>query len=114
MPTQTSKKKRTTIVISCIYDKSSSSSLPIGFSWANTLVTQFKDKYKVIVLLHGECLKYGLKSEVYKQHFGTPNPFAKFLAELKSQIVICNLCLHEKGFNSKQLLPFVKPIPFSI
>lgn len=105
-------------IISCIYDGTDQSPTPIGFSWAQTLATKFKGKYSQTVLIHGENLKYGLKSSVYKQLYGTDNPFeellTKFNKKYKIKIVICELCLTNAGFNNSQLLSFIKPIPFSI
>jgi hypothetical protein len=110
--------KRIRTVISCIHDGTTESPEPIGFSWANTLATMFKGKYKLTVLLHGECLKYGLTNDVYQNSYGSPNPFANLLQQFSTQyhikIVICNLCLTNDGFNASQLLSFVKPIAFSI
>jgi hypothetical protein len=107
--------KKIRTVISCIYD---GTPMPIGFSWANTLATQFRKKYKQTILLHGECLKYGLNQEAYNSHFATPNPFAELLQTFSEQyrikIVICKLCLDNDGFNVDELLPFVKPIAFSV
>lgn len=110
--------KKIKTVISCIYDGTESSPTPIGFNWAQTLATKFKGKYHITVLLHGENLKYGLKSSVYQENYGTPNPFESLLTtfylQYKIKIVICEMCLTNDGFNNSQLLPFVKPIPFSI
>jgi len=109
------KNKKIKTIISCIYD---GTPMPIGFSWVNTLAIKFKCKYKLTILLHGECLKYGLKSDIYQSYYGIPNPYATFLQQLvekyKIKIVICELCLKNDGFNNTQLLPFIKPIPFSI
>jgi intracellular sulfur oxidation DsrE/DsrF family protein len=75
-------------------------------------------KRDIIILLHGECLKYGLKSKVYRKTYGCrANPFAPFLLELRRkqvQIRICNLCLMQDGFDEQDLLEFVVPVPFSI
>jgi intracellular sulfur oxidation DsrE/DsrF family protein len=107
--------KKIKTIISCIYD---GSPIPIGFSWANTLATRYECKYKQTVLLHGECLKYGLNSDVYQSIYGTPNPSAtllqQFVEQYKIKVVICELCLNNEGFNNSQLLPFIKPVPFSI
>lgn len=109
--------KKIHTIISCFYDKGSDV-MPIGFSWANTLVTEFSKSYKVTILLHGENLQYGLKSSVYESIFGTPNPYETFLKKLYCQhnvkIVICQLCLTQKGYNDSQLLEFIQPIAFSI
>ena len=108
---------KTRIVISCFYGSPNPSSLPVGFSWAQILSDQYKKKYKITILLHGECIKFGLNSNTYQSKYGTPNPYADLLENLaknKVKIVICDLCLHNDGFNDNQLLEFVKPIPFSI
>jgi hypothetical protein len=104
-------------IISCIHDGTTQSPIPVGFSWTETLASEFKGKYKLTILLHGECLKYGLKNEVYQKSFSVPNPFAKLLEKFHKhgiEIVICNLCLNNDGFDKTQLLYFVKPIAFSI
>ena len=111
------REKKTKVIISCFYD-SKNEDLPVGFSWAKTLSTEFDHKYKITILLHGECLKYGLNSETYKSKYDKSNPYKKFLTnlskEFKVKIVICKLCLHEDNFNDEQLLKFINPINFSV
>lgn len=109
--------KKQSIVISCIYDSVTTTTLPVGFSWADVLTTKYSKKYKLTVLLHGECIKFGLNSSIYFKNYKSKNPYSKFLKELKKRgvkIVICKLCLNNDGFNVDQLLDFVEPIPFSI
>lgn len=110
--------KRKGLVISCFYDSLNEDSLPTGFSWAKTLATTYKNKYKITILLHGENIKYGLKSSVYENNFGVPNPYESFLYELKNKnkvnIVICHLCLENDGYTKKNVLEFIKLIDFSI
>lgn len=106
-------------LISCFYGSTSETeeNPPVGFSWTEILASQYERKYILTMLLHGECLKYGLKSEVYKSKYGTINPYSKFLKRLYNngvRIIICNLCLTKDGFNSNELLGFIKPISFSI
>ncbi len=108
-------RKKIRTIISCFYD---GEPVPIGFSWSKTLATQFKGRYNQTILLHGDCLKYGLRSSAYRAKFGTENPFECYLYELfkcyKIRIVICQLCLEADGFKLSDLLPFVKPIAFSV
>lgn len=111
-------KKKTNLVISCFYDSNIPTELPVGFGWAQILSTQYKQKYNIIVLLHGENIRYGLNNKTYKEKYGIPNPYAKFLEKLFVKnnvvIVICHLCLVKDGINDDQLLKIVLPIPFSI
>ena len=70
-----------------------------------------------MALLHGECLKYGLKNRAYKTKFGTNNPFKKLLQGWATQgivIKICHLCLVQNGYLDADILPFAHPVPFSI
>jgi intracellular sulfur oxidation DsrE/DsrF family protein len=109
--------KKTPIIISCFYDSLDPTSLPVGFSWAQTLYQDYGQDYNITILLHGECIQFGLNNETYEEKYNTTNPYASFLADQVkngTRIVICNLCLHNDGFNDKQLLPYVKPIQFSI
>lgn len=109
--------KKTKLVISCFYDAASTDQLPVGFSWIEILLEQYSSKYKVTILLHGNCLKFGLRCKPYFEKYHTNNPYADFLKKmhkLGAKIVICDLCLHRDGFSNEQLLKFVKPIPFSI
>lgn len=109
--------KRTRIVISCFNDSLDPTTLPVGFSWAEVLTSLYRKKYKVTILLHGDCIKFGLNSATYISKYGTTNPYENFLCELaehKVKIVICDLCLQDDGFNPSELLTFVKPIPFSV
>ncbi len=105
------------IIISCFYDSLDKTILPIGFSWVETLIMLYKKKYKITILLHGGCIKYGLKSSSYYKLYNTKNPFKKFLRNLHKhnvKIVICKYCLQKDGFTIDQLLKFIKPINFSI
>lgn len=90
---------------------------PISFTWVEDLLKLFPLKYNITILLHGECLKYGLKESVYVEKYGTTNPYAPLLKNFDSKgvkIVICNYCISQQGFNDNQLLLFVEPIKFSI
>lgn len=110
--------RKTRLVISCFYGSSNPSILPVGFDWAQILSTQYRSRYDITILLHGECIRYGLNNETYQMKYGTVNPFANFLEEMHNKnhvtIVICYLCLTKDGFNRDQLLKVVTPIPFSI
>jgi hypothetical protein len=109
-------------LISCFYDNLSTdifkNDLPIGFSWIATLSNEpYKDKYKLTMLLHGECLKYGLNSESYQSVYGTDNPYGRFLKNIHERgvkIIICKLCLIKDGFSVNDLIHYIRPIPFSI
>ena len=105
------------VLISCFYDAKKKNELPVGFSWAETLLQLFKEKYEITILLHGDDLKYGLRSSVYKKQFKKSNPYKKFLKNLHKngvKIVICEFCLNQEGYNNEQLIDFVKPIKFSV
>ena len=97
------------LLISCFYDNLTTGQLPVGFTWAQDLVHHFRHKYDITLLLHGECLNYGLTLN---------NIFAGFLHHISKKyhvkIVICELCLKQSGISNSQLLPFVKPIAFSV
>ena len=111
------KMKKQSIIISCFYN-SGNSDVPIGFDWASVLLQQYSKKYKVTILLHGQNIPFGLQNEVYKKTYGLDNPYIHYFSNLVQKyalkIVICDLCLKNDGFNNKQLLPFIRPIPFSI
>ena len=108
-------KEKIKTIISCFQDGKPT---PLGFSWSKTLAEKFYCKYQQTILLHGDCLKYGLTNSVYQAKFGSENPFAAFLCDLyrndKVRIVICQLCLNSDGFAVSQLLPFIRPISFSV
>jgi hypothetical protein len=108
-------KEKIKTVISCFQDGDPT---PLGFSWSKTLAENFPCKYRQTILLHGDCLKYGLNNSAYQARFGVENPFASFLYDLyrndKVRIVICQLCLNADGFAVSQLLPFIQPIAFSV
>ena len=91
-------KKKTNLIISCFYNSLYPPVLPVGFNWAQILSTQYKKKYNVSILLHGECISYGLNNETYVIKYGVPNPFADFLETVflndHVRIVICHLCCH--------------------
>lgn len=104
-------------IISCFYNGENKKTLPLGFSWGETLLKLFPNKYKITLLLHGECLKYGLNNEAFCNNFKRKNPYKKFLKKLVEkgvQIVICEYCLTQDGFTNCELLKFVKPITFSV
>lgn len=106
---------KTKLVISCFYD--SINSIPLGFSWTDTILKLFKNKYKITILLHGETLKYGLRSSIYKKKYGKSNPYKIFLKKMVKEgirIVICEYCLKKDGYNNIQLLKIIKPIKFSV
>lgn len=107
----------TKILISCLYDTNNVANLPLGFDWCQNLSTLFKDKYKQIIVIHGETLKYSLKDKYYKKKYGVSNPFFKFLAKLhyeyKVKIVVCNYCLEQNGFVDSEILSFIKPIKYA-
>jgi len=89
---------------------------PVSFKWTEILVTLFKKRqYQITMVLHGECLKYSLRSSKYP---GGSNPYKTMLKSLSKKycvnIVVCNLCLTENDYSSEDVLPFIKPIPFSI
>lgn len=115
------------LVISCFYDVGtqpnpnpnidSTQSYPVGFNWANVMSTEFKDDYRVTILLHGENIRYGLNNKAYTAKYGTPNPYRSFLNKLHTQgvkAVICHLCLTQDGYNDSDLISYVRPVKFSV
>jgi intracellular sulfur oxidation DsrE/DsrF family protein len=113
-------KENKTTIISCYNDGEETNTsiiLPVGFGWINDLL-ELKTKNKLIVLLHGACLKYGLRNSVYEKKFNTVNPFKKLLKGWVVQdisIKICNLCLTQNGYSAPEdILPFIETVPFSI
>lgn len=110
-------KQKQKIIISCFYN-AGNSDLPVGFGWAETLLKQFINQYKVTILLHGQNIPFGLNNKVYQQTYNLNNPYISFFETLVKKyhlkIKICELCLTKDGFNNKQVLPYVKPVPFSV
>jgi len=100
------------VVISCFNDGNP----PIGFKWTSILLDKFEKRhYKITLVLHGDCLKYSLRSSKYPD--GNKNPYKNLLkiyTDYGVHIVVCELCLNELGYTNKDILSFVKPIPFSI
>jgi intracellular sulfur oxidation DsrE/DsrF family protein len=102
--------KKIKLIISCFNSPQNPSELPVGFQWAQDLLIHFPHKYKITLLLHGGCIKDGIKPP-------KPTMISEFLTKLASHgvhVVICKLCLEQDGFKTSQLLPFIKPIKFSI
>jgi len=89
-----------------------------GFFMAKILSEPpYKSKYKITILLHGGCLKYGLTNSAYQERYKEPNPYASFLTDMRQKnvkIKICQLCITKSGFKDDELLPFVKPVPYII
>jgi hypothetical protein len=96
-----------------------------------TAGTRKEKKQKLVALLHGQCLKYGLRNSVYRKKFGTNNPYKSLFkswvsnatgatdvntggGKYKVKIKICNLCLQQNGYSLDDILPEIKPVPFSI
>ena len=103
------------VIISCYEDGVP----PVGFNWANTLVTQFpSSEYTLTCLLHGYCLSYALNDAAYNEFFGTINPQLSLLQTLNETygvtMKVCELCLTENGYNNSQLASFMVPVPYSI
>ena len=67
------------LIISCFYDSLNPSTLPVGFSWVETLTKLYRKTYRITLLLHGKCIKFGLDSSAYKLKYRTENPYAEFL-----------------------------------
>jgi len=102
----------TYVVMSCFADGTP----PVSFKWTEILVTRFKKRdYKITMVLHGDCLKYALRSSKYP---GGKNPYKQMLKTLSEQycvnIVVCHLCLVDDGYTTADVLSFIKEIPFSI
>src|SRR3990167_4333698 len=96
-----------TVILSCFNDGNP----PLPFKWAKILSSQFNDRnYSIILLLHGQSLKYSLNS--------SKNPWKNLLEQLHYDynilIVVCELCLLQDSYTLTEVLPFIEPIPFSI
>lgn len=109
-----------TTIISCFSGTANVEILPVGFKWVNDLllVKSYPSYYELEIMLHGSCLKYGLKNHVYNKSFGTDNPYKSLLKKwnkLGIKIKICNLCLTEEGYSATtDILKFIVPVTFSI
>jgi intracellular sulfur oxidation DsrE/DsrF family protein len=94
------------VLISC-FNNSSKASLPVGLSWAKTLSDNYSDTYNVKMILHGDCIKFGLRSSKYER-------LLRNLYDIGVDIFICHLCLINDGFTDSDILQFIQPVPFSI
>lgn len=112
------KKKKTHLVISCYNNAFNPIELPTGFTWTQDFVMLYPNKYRLTMLLHGGCLYYGLKSDVFEAKFGFPNPFVGFLTQIHFDhhvtIKICQFCVTNDEFTDADLLDFVEPVPFGV
>lgn len=79
---------------------------PNSFFWTYELITTFSYRhYRITLLLHGQNLKYASAVD---------NPYKRLLKYFHRhgvKIVVCDLC---ESALPTVLLPFVKPVPFSI
>lgn len=107
-------------IISCYNDgklSNVSNLVPVGFGWINDLISLKKAK-NLIVLLHGGCLKYGLRNSVYNKQFGNKNPYKKLLTTWMKldniSIKICELCLAQNGYTVNDVISGIESVPFSI
>lgn len=95
------------VILSCFNDGTYQKN-PVALDWANTLCSLFPQKYKITVLLHGECIKYCLKKN---------NKYKKLLKKMHEKGIrfrVCGYCLEKDGYNPKNKLDFVKIIKFSV
>jgi len=95
------------ILLSCFND-STNDELPVALDWAKTLLNLFPNKYRITVLLHGECIKYSLKKN---------NRRKKIIKKLHNDGVrfrVCKYCLENDGFSIDDVIRFIKPIKFSV
>lgn len=106
------------LLISCFNDSCNPLILPVGFKWAETLLNNGKAKYKLTLLLHGNLIKYGLKSTIYELKFGQANPYELYLNELrrkhKVELVICQSDLESSGYTTINVCEFIKVTRFGI
>lgn len=101
------------VIMSAYQANPTPGSLPVAFNWMNILSANFTSSQRAyVLLLHGACLSYGLKSRP-----GLVNPFESFLTSLHSRgvsIKICHLCMDQNGFLVTELMSFVEPVAFSV
>lgn len=95
------------ILLSCFND-GVNGNMPVALDWAVTLIKLFPKEYKIIILLHGECIKYCLKKN---------NIYLKLLKKMHKngiKIRVCNYCLKKDGYDIDDKLNFIKPVKFSV
>lgn len=104
------------LIISCM-NQQLNGEVPVGFGWLKTMATQFRDQYRLVGLLHGDCLKYGLNNETYKRFYGTDNPFARYLLKLSKlgvKLKLCQLCAEQNSYPPHGFLKPIKLVNFSV
>lgn len=119
---KSTRREKKKVIISCFNpgtETNTTQVLPVSFQWINDLISLGDARrWKLIALLHGGCLKYGLRNSVYYKKFGTNNPFKDLISGWRKvgiSIKICDLCLKQNGYNpSTNILPFIRTVPFSI
>ncbi len=66
---------------------------------------------KIVIVMHGPGGIVAMNNETYRTKFGTDNPNAQLLADLKkagAEIYLCGQTLHQQKFDEKAMLPDVK------
>lgn len=94
------------ILLSC-FEKGLNNDLPLSLGWASVLIKLFPKKYKITVLIHGECIKYSL---VNSKYYG----LIKKLHKKGIHFRVCGYCLKKDGYHEKDVAGIVKIIKFSI
>ena len=103
------------IVISCFNQNANPADPPAQMTVALNLISpQFVSPgWTLQLLLHGTALVYALQSQFFPT---PPNPFIAQLEQLNAagvQILACNYCLDQDGYNISECLPFINPVPYA-
>lgn len=111
-----SKQLRKRTIISCGNYGRSYTDVPLGINWCGRMALQYNNN-RIICLLHGNCLEFGLNSESYRKLYRTANPFEKNIKELLDagvKVKVCKLCWDNAKYPPNGLIPGVKFVDFSI
>jgi intracellular sulfur oxidation DsrE/DsrF family protein len=108
--------RRQKVLVACFWAGDPTNKLPTGLSWSENLSKNYK-QYRLTSLLHGDCIKYGLRPEVYQSIYGVTNPFAANITGLVNngvKVIVCHLCSTNDKYPSDGYLPGLTFTPFSI
>jgi hypothetical protein len=103
------------VVISCFNQNANPADPPAQMTVALNLISpQFVTPgWKLQLLLHGASLFYALQSQF------DPTPANPLMAQLEQvnaagvQILVCNFCFDQDGYNISECLPFINPVPYA-
>lgn len=93
--------------------------LPLGFQYANGVLAVSPRRYDLHIVLHGVTDKYALTNERYFALYGENNPYLELLSGYSLagiKLYVCDFCLKNSSstITNADILPFVKPVPFSL